>query len=222
MYDLTKLTLQKIMATSPQTTAIYHITDVTNLQSIIASTGISSDARMIASNAAPTAIGYAHIKHRRLTEYRIPCCNNRFVGEFVPFYFCPRSPMLCIINNGKTDRPIGCQSSIVHLVSDAGRGIALGGDWAISDGNAGAAYTDFSNAPEELNNLDWEIIRSNSWGGERLHKKQSEFLVADFFPWESITKIGCHSEATANEVFRIIQTANHKPIVAVEPFWYYN
>lgn len=209
------------MAIDLHRTYIYHITDVSNLSSIIASAGIHSDASMIRAGAAPTVIGYAHIKQRRLTDYRVPCCNNRFVGEFVPFYFCPRSPMLYTINRGNTVRQAGCQKSIVHLVSTAGQGIALGRDWAISDGNAGAAYTDFSNDAANFNNLDWEIIRSLNWSGDRLHKKQSEFLVADFFPWTSIIQISCHNDVTSHEVSQLTQGLPHAPLIRTEPSWYY-
>ena len=209
------------MAIDPYATNIYHITDVSNVASIIEAGGIHSDANMIVAGAAPTVIGYSHIKQRRLTDYRISCCQNRFVGEFVPFYFCPRSPMLCIINNGKTGRPVGCQSSIVHFVSTAGHGMSLNRSWAISDGNAGAAYAEFSCDPLELNNLNWEIIRSNNWGGDRLPKKQSEFLVADFFPWTSIVKIGCRGQDVAEQMRLLIQHLQHKPLIQIEPGWYY-
>ena len=112
------------MALQPEQVLIYHITDVENLPTILIEGGLHSDAIMAQRNS--TVIGYAHIKQRRLTEIRVPCCNNRFVGEFVPFYFCPRSPMLYAINQGNTGRPAGCQDTIVHLVSNVGTAVGLG------------------------------------------------------------------------------------------------
>ena len=90
----------------PDQTLIYHITDVDNLPGILAGGGLRSDAAMAQHN--PAVIGYEHIKQRRMTEIRVDCCGNRFVGEFVPFYFCPRSPMLYTVNIGKTGRAPGC------------------------------------------------------------------------------------------------------------------
>lgn len=81
------------MPVDPKVTKIYHITDVTNLPGIVAAGGLFSDAQVRAKNQNTTEIGYAHIKQRRLDEYKISCCNGRAVGEFVPFYFCPRSPI---------------------------------------------------------------------------------------------------------------------------------
>src|SRR5262249_9808875 len=129
------------MNVRPEQVLIYHITDVENLPGILADQCVHSDKVMAERN--PTIIGYNHIKKRRLEEIRIPCCDYRFVGEFVPFYFCPRSPMLFTINRGNTGRPTGCQRTILHLVSSVGFGVGLGRAWAVSDGNAGAFHTSF-------------------------------------------------------------------------------
>src|SRR5512147_2433514 len=112
------------MALQPAQIPIYHITDLGNLSDILNDGGLHSDAVMAQRN--PTVIGYSHIKQRRLTQITVPCCRNRFVGEFVPFYFCPRSPMLYTINKGATGLPPGCQATIVHLVSNVGAAIGLG------------------------------------------------------------------------------------------------
>jgi hypothetical protein len=143
---------------------IYHITDVENLPSILTDDGLYSDAVMAQRNS--TVIGYSHIKQRRLTQITVPCCNNRFVGEFVPFYFCPRSPMLYTINQGATGRPPGCQETIVHLVSNVDAAVGLRRAWAVSDGNAGAYHTDFDSNLNALDALDWPAIRSRSWAGQ--------------------------------------------------------
>lgn len=84
------------MSANPEQALIYHITDVENLPGILAASGLRSDAVMAEKN--PTVIGYGHIKERRLKQNQVACCGGRFVGEFVPFHFCPRSPMLYTTN----------------------------------------------------------------------------------------------------------------------------
>ncbi len=208
------------MPHDPAATRLYHITDVSNLPGILAAGGLRSDVGMAA--AAHKAIGYSHIKQRRMTELMVPCCAGRFVGEFVPFYFCPRSPMLYTINLGNTGRPAGCQSSIVHLVSTVAAAIAVGSGWAFCNGNAGARYSDFFADLDSLDTLDWEIIGSNDWGGDnRRNKKASEFLVADFFPWKAINTIGCHNNQTAGHVSELLEGLPDSPNVAVKNDWYY-
>lgn len=207
------------MTHDPATTLIYHITDVENLPGILNDRGLWADAKMVKRNPAVT-IGYDHIKLRRLQEIRVECCGNRFVGEFVPFYFCPRSPMLYTVNIGKTGRPPGCQKSIVHLVSRMAQGIELAKPWAISSGNAGAYHTTYRAEPEALDGLDWEAIRATQWQG-LTHLKSAEFLVHDFFPWERIEKIGCHNSSVAELVRSVLKTSPHFPAIEVKPLWYY-
>lgn len=201
---------------------IYHITDVSNLPRILADGGLHSDATLQIAGVQPTVIGHSNIKQRRLQEITVPCCGNRFVGEFVPFYFCPRSPMLYTINNGNTGRAPGCQSQIVHLVSSVEIALEMGRNCAFSNGNAGAYLTDFFVDIEDFAQLDWNIIASNNWAGEaRRGKKAAEFLVANFFPWSAFRTIGCYNPATAQIVAGLLQGQAHSPQVRVHREWYY-
>jgi hypothetical protein len=202
----------------PDQTLICHITDVENLPGILAAGGLRSDAAVAQHN--PAVIGYGHIKQRRMTEIRVDCCGGRFVGEFVPFYFCPRSPMLFTVNRGNTGRPVGCQRTIVHLVSTLTIGISQNRPWAISDGNAGARHSAFSADLAALGGLDWAAIRATQWQG-RTHEKSAEFLVADFFDWSGFSAVGCHNEASAQQVQNILLQTAHRPTVKIEPQWYY-
>ena len=168
----------------------------------------------------PTVIGYTHIKERRMKQIRVACCGGRFVGEFVPFYYCPRSPMLFTINKGNTGLPAGCQRSIVHLVSTAAVATGLNRAWAISDGNAGAAYPSFFADVKALTGLDWAAIRATDWRG-KTSQKMAESLVADFFPWTGFHAVGCHNSGVAKQVQDLLNSQHHRPAVTAEPGWYY-
>lgn len=207
------------MPHDPRTTAIYHITDIANLRDIFAAGSLLSDAVI---GAMPhQVIGYAHIKQRRMTEYRVPCCNNMFVGQFVPFYFCPRSPMLFTVNKGSVPgRMAGCQRDIVHLVSTVQSGIDLGRRWAIADGNAGAGYTSFSSQLSGLDNLDWNAIGARDWRGIT-HQKMAEFLIEHSVPWTSIIEIGCYDQRASQAVSSLLLNVAHRPHVTIRPEWYY-
>jgi hypothetical protein len=208
------------MARDPARTHIYHITDVANLAAIVASGRLLSDAGLIAAGAKPANVAFAHIKDRRRLK-RIPGAGNRTVHEFVPFYYCPRSPMLLTINSGNTGKPRGYQSQMLHLVSTVARGTALGRAWAITAMNAGTDYpTDFYHHTDDLERLDWELIGSNSWPG-RATQKCAEFLIADEFPWVQVVYIGCHNDAVRAQVERMLSGTSHRLTVAVRPDWYY-
>lgn len=203
-------------------TPLFHITDVANLAGIVSSGGLRSDNRLAADGGPKVNIGYDNIKHRRMTETRVPCAGNRFVGEFVPFYFCPRSPMLFVVNLGRTGRPPGCQRTILHLVTTVSSAIGVGSPWAYSDGNAGAAYPSFYNETEHIDvRLNWAAIEERAnWGPVRT-EKAAEFLVADAFPWGSIRAVGCFDDAMAVRVTALLQGAEHQPRVLVRRNWYY-
>jgi hypothetical protein len=206
------------MARDPARTLIYHITDIEFLPSILKDGGLHSDAVM--AQREQKLIGYSEIKKRRLNEIHVPCCGYHYVGDFVPFYFCPRSPMLFSINKGNTGQPPGCQKSILHLVSTIADGLATEKPWAISSGNAGAYHTTFAAEIEALDALDWEAIRATQWQGKQ-HQKMAEFLVRDFFPWTSIKHIGCFNSAVATKVAELLNQQKHRPPVEVKSSWYY-
>jgi hypothetical protein len=206
------------MARDPKRVLIYHITHIDNLPSILKDGGLHSDAVMAARD--PKLIGYSEIKKRRLNEIHVPCCNYHYVGDFVPFYFCPRSPMLFTINKGNTGYPPGCQRSILHLVSTMDDGLAIEKPWAISSGNAGAYHTTFAAEIEALDSLDWEAIRATQWQGKQ-HQKMAEFLVRDFFPWTSIKHIGCFNSAIATKVSEMLNQQKHRPPAEAKSSWYY-
>lgn len=205
------------MALDPAQTPLFHITPIANLASIVGAGGLHSDAAL--ANVPHEVFGHGNIKQRRLTQYRVPCCDNRFVGSFVPFYYCPRSPMLYTINAGATGKPPGCQREIVHLVTTVATLLERGGTWAISDGNAGAAHTSFYRDLQALEMLDWPAIRATQWQG-RQHEKAAEFLFADFVPWSAILGVGCMNEAAAERV-RAILGPDAPAQILVRPGWYY-
>jgi hypothetical protein len=207
------------MALDLAKTWIYHITDIDNLPSILAEQALLCDMEM--AHRHPVVIGYKDIKQRRLTEIRVDCRDYRFVGEFVPFYFCPRSPMLLTINSGNTGRPKGCQRSIVHLVSSVAIATGLEDEWAVSDGNAGSFGANFYATPADLEGrLDWTAIRANDWRG-KTHQKMAEFLVWKFFPWSAVLGIGCYDAQAAQRVQALLKDQEHQPKIVIRPKWYY-
>lgn len=209
------------MARDLSKTFIYHITDVANLPSIFAQGGLRSDIAMMQVGGPAVTIGYAHMKVRRMTQYRVPCTGNRFVGEFVPFYYCPRSPMLFVMNKGSTGRLAGSQRSVVHLLSTVQTALALGRPWALSDGNAGSDYAQFFNDPTKIDELDWDAIETRDWQA-RQTAKQAELLVLDFYPWTSIIGIGCQNDVVKAQVEQIVSQVAHQPRVKTKPDWYYS
>jgi hypothetical protein len=75
---------------------IFHITHIDNLPAILADGCLWSDYEVRMTSNNRTVIGFDTIKKRRLEELPVSCHPGTFVGHYVPFYFCPRSPMLYV------------------------------------------------------------------------------------------------------------------------------
>ena len=212
----------------PENPKIFHIVHVDHLASIVRDGGLSSDVIMSARNDdTGTKIGMQHIKERRM---RSPVGKpaGGMVGEYVPFYFCPRSIMLYIMY--MSDHPDityrGGQEPIIHLVSDVDRVIewanTTGRPWVFTNTNAGAGYAEFFYDTAKLKELRWDLIRLKDFRPQQVKDaKQSEFLVKDTLPWELITGIAVYNEVTKRQVEAILKNAKHKPIVKVYKEWYY-
>ncbi len=216
------------MASVPSSPKIYHITHIDNLPSIAASMGLVSDANRIASQLTCSMVGMSTIKQRRLDEIEVLCHPGTKVGQYVPFYFCPRSVMLYILHKANNPELIyqGGQQPIVHLEADLYTTInwanVKGVRWAFSNGNAGAYITTFYKAAADLIYLDWSAIKSTDFRDAKVKEgKQAEFLMFDVFPWTLVDKIGIINSTMAIKVQTTLANVGHQPTIVTEPSWYF-
>src|SRR5690349_4487177 len=131
-------------------TFIYHITHINNLSSILRDGSLWSDADRINREYTPTNIAYEHIKQRRfITPVRIGIGGT--LANYVPFYFCKRSPMLCAIYKGGVTGTAETQQNIIYLVSSVEKVIAADQQsWCFTDGHAIERLTQFYNNQTQL------------------------------------------------------------------------
>jgi hypothetical protein len=173
-------------------------------------------------------VGMSEIKRRRLQEIRVDCHPGAMVGNYVPWYYCPRSVMLYILHRGNApglDYHDG-QRPIVHLQADLNAVLDWAEThnvrWAFSRGNAGAYYATFSTNRNDLGKLNWVSIAQTDWRNPDVKEaKQAEFLIDTLFPWNLVEAVGVFDAQMAQQVTASIADADHKPRVSVEPLWYY-
>jgi len=215
------------MSPPPGRPKIYHIAHVDRMASIVADGRLLCDATLVQSGRAGTIIGMGAIKQRRLV-LPVGCHPGDRVGDYVPFYLCPRSIMLYVIH--KANHPElayrGGQGPIVHLEADLHAVIAWAGDngrrWAFSLSNAGSYYAQFRSRIEELGEVDWEAVAATDFRGARVKEgKQAEFLVYDSFPWALVERIGVLSPQVAQQAANVMQGAAHRPVIERRSDWYY-
>lgn len=215
------------MTAPPANPKIFHITHVDNLPSIVAADTLRSDASMMTRGGPQAAIGMSTIKNRRLS-LPVTCHANDHVGDYVPFYFCPRSIMLFVIHcaNHQDLTYRGGQAPIVHLQADLHRVIAWAEQrarrWAFSLENASARYARFRATTAELDQIDWSAVASTDFSVRAVKEaKQAEFLVHGSFPWTLVEEVGVFSSSVRAKTEEAIAGSVHQPLITVRPRWYY-
>lgn len=213
------------MSTAPEHPKIYHITHADNLPRIIECGKLLSDEQRLQRQQDTQRVGIENIKQARLMK-SIPCHPGKTVGQFVPFYFCPRSTMLYILHKGNHPdlEYRGGQQPIIHLQADMKAVVewadGKGKPWVFTDVNARASYARFYCDVSDLDRVDWHAVIATNWQGTK-DGKQAEFLVHESFPWELVEKIGVHNIGIKTRVEEALDSAEHKPLVTVEQDWYY-
>lgn len=211
----------------PSSPQIFHIVHHDRLASIIASQGLFCDSVIKQHSVAGSTIGMGGIKDDRLA-LPVHCHAGTNVGDYVPFYFCPRSVMLFLLHKGNHPNLAykGGQGPIVHLEASFNEAVAWaeqqGRRWAFTASNAAARYTQFYNDRGELGRINWDAVVSNQWRDSAIKEgKQAEFLVHHSFPWTLFRRIGVSSQGVYSQVASIISQAAHKPRIEIKQDWYY-
>lgn len=186
---------------------LYRMTHIKNIPHVI-QYGITHKN---SQNANPD---YINIGDTRLIEKRaakqVNISNgNRFqsigtivLGDFIPFYFGVRMPMLYVMQHGGNyvERATPPED-IVYLVCKLSD-IIQSHTYFFSDGHATdnlSLFYDSSKIADISGIIDWVAIKSHYWGGEDNNlmrtKKQAEFLIAGDIPVSLLTGIVCYNEA---------------------------
>jgi hypothetical protein len=215
------------MSTPPPQPKLYHITHVNNLPNIVADGRILSDAAIIARGGPAQAIGMSGIKRRRVEQLDLACHPGTKVGDYVPFYFCPRSVMLYVIYRANhaelTYR--GGQEPIVHLEADLHDVVRWAEEndkrWAFTLSNAGAYYAECRSRLEDLDQLDWQAISATDFRDpDAKERKQAEFLVHGDFPFTLIERIGVRAQAIRTRVAQAFG-GQYQAQIDIMPPWYF-
>jgi hypothetical protein len=212
-------------------TPIYHITHIKNLPAILKEDGLLCDAEAERRGLCAQSIAYDTIKERRKrrpveTLQGQPVAAGGMVADYVPFYFCNRSPMLYAIYTKSVSSFLGEEQDVVYLMAHVERVVKREIKWCFTDGHAAEGVTQFADDLAQFSIVNRQIIESWSWKDtladpDRKRKKQAEFLVHGRFPWPWVEWIGVMNAEMADRVREIMAAATHHPSVTTQPKWYY-
>jgi hypothetical protein len=212
----------------PAQPKIYHITHVDNLAAIATERSLLSDAAMLERDGPNVTIGMSVIKKRRIEEIAVPCHPGTMVGDYVPFYFCPRSVMLYLIH--RANHPDlnyrGGQGPIVHLEADLCEVVEWAERkdrrWAFSLSNAGSYYVEIRDDLDQIDEINWAAVAEIDFRSSDVKEgKQAEFLVHESFPWKLVRRIGVYSADIKAQAEANLAHAIHRPPVEILRNWYY-
>ncbi len=216
----------------PEKPKIYHIVHFERLSSIISNGCLWCDAEAQRQSLLGTTIGMNTIKQRRLNCLRLNSFPDLYVGDFVPFYFCPRSIMLYLIhqaNHAELDYR-GGQEPIIHLEADLYSSVKWARQnnrrWAFTLSNAGAFYFEDRCDLKYLNEINWKAVFDRRWSGPGIapsikEGKQAEFLMEKSYPWHLTERIGVYSSCIYHMVVNALESSAHKPKAEIKREWYY-
>lgn len=202
--------------------AIYHFTDICNLERILA------DGELRAHRSADRVvdIGDATIKSRRMRVV-VTCGPGGKVCDYVPFYFAPRSPMLFRIQHDGVDGVSSDPARLVYFVSSTDAVLNAGLRCVFTNGNAATAITDFHDEPDRLDEVvDWPLMRARYWAntdddGDRVRRRQAEFLVHEAVRLDLIDHLAVYHAQAAVAVGGLTGATSRQTRVRVRRGWYF-
>lgn len=213
------------MSAVPAQPKIYHITHIDNLSTIVRDGVLLCDATLASRGGPSVTIGMSEIKRRRIEEITVPCHPGTKVGDYVPFYFCPRSVMLYLLYraNHQDLTYLGGQEPVLHLEADLHEVVRWEGlRWAFSLSNAGSYYVEFCDSLDQLDLINWAAVSERDFRSPDVKEgKQAEFLVHSSFPWELVRRIGVYSTEIKARAEAALEGATHRPPVEILRHWYY-
>lgn len=158
------------------------------------------------------------IDFRASTEVKLP--DYKTIGEYVSFYFTPKSIMLFNIQTGYQSPlvPKRHPSEIMVLRCEIKKLITLP-KWFFTNGQANTFITEHFNDITYLNQVDWAIIINCDFSKkgddtDKPRRYQAEFLVQNHVPLEYIDSIYVYNDEAKRTVDNIL--AQHKVQLLVE------
>lgn len=201
---------------------IYHFTHGSNLAAIL----VAGELRASASAETVVDVADAAIKAGRETR-AVDCGPGGCVGDYVPFYFAPRSPMLFRIQSGGVDGVDSDPRGLVYFQTTTEAVIEAGLTFVCTDGNAAAAITAFYDDEELIGEVvDWPLMEARYWNntredGDRRRRRGAEFLVHRAVPLELIAEAGVYDASVKARVEQIVTDARSELPVTVRRGWYF-
>lgn len=191
--------------------------------------GIASKRALLAVSQHQ-GFGYVNIAHADIqskrSRVRVPCGPGGYLNDYVPFYFAPRSPMLCAISHDRVAGYAGSQSDVVYLTSSTEQVAVARLRFAFTDGHAVMSLSGFYDNLDDLGKIDWPLMKSKYWSSteedpDRPRRRQAEFLAFHSLSLDLVTELTVMNQSIANQMRKALVESGTEIPVAVRSNWYF-
>ncbi|MDX9790784.1 MAG: DUF4433 domain-containing protein [Candidatus Kapabacteria bacterium] len=199
---------------------LYRMTHIENIPHVLQYGITHRNSKSANLNFIP--IGDNSLINRRNTHI---LNNGTVLGDYIPFYFGTRSPMLYVIQRGfngviKTD-----PENIIYCVTSIAKIIDSEIDFMFTDGHAIDSFsTEYSKAQiENIDNiLDYSAINATVWIDEndldKKRRKEAEFLLSQDLPTNYILGYICYNELAKS---KLLEYGINENKIVVKPNCYF-
>lgn len=189
---------------------LYRITHIKNIPHII-KYGITHSTSLKANPDFVPIGDNSLISSRKKIKF-----NNKLLGDYIPFYFAIRTPMLYVIQNGLNMVSSIPAEDIVYCVSSIQKILDQGLDFIYTDGHAvnklSSLYSK-NDINEIENKVDFKAIKKKYWNQENdldlKRRKEAEFLVVGDIEVNSILGYVVYNEHVRNKMISYGVNAAH-------------
>lgn len=146
-------------------------------------------------NSTNASANFTPIGDNSLIDYRsnFVLDNGKELGDYIPFYFGVRMPMLYVIQKGFNGVPVQNAENIVYCVTSVKNISTLSNNIIFTDGHAtdtfSKQYTQ-KDIPNLTNLIDWDAVQTANWKKEAdldiKRRMQAEFLIDVDIPFNAI------------------------------------
>lgn len=201
-------------------TFLFRMTHIENIPHIL-QYGITH-AASVNANSAFVPIGDGSLIATR-NSFRLN--NGRRLGEYIPFYFGKRTPMLYVVQKGFNMVATTPAEKIVYCVTSVQKIIDVGLDFVFTDGHAVDGFSSQYNAADIENIekvLDKNAINAKYWTDEndldKKRRKEAEFLVAGDIAPQAILGFVTYNQKAKDKV---VNFGAQEAKVYIDPNYYF-
>jgi hypothetical protein len=208
---------------------VLHFTHLDNVPSIVDAGALACDWQARQGPMA-TEVGDPSIKEGRRGR-SVPIPPGGTVGDYVPFYFAPRSPMMfriaCDCRDAVPGRYQGGDRPLVYFAARVSTVVDSGLAWVATDGNARVLISHFTADFDEVATMvDWPLMRATMWNStsqdpDRERRRMAELLIHQQAPLGLFHEVGTYSEEYAERARLALGSHPLAGRVVVRRDWYY-